>query len=91
MSCDMNDFFFSLPLSERRRVNELELFDEFEEWHLKCGHYMLLCAASGSCVESNTALLPSIPPAVSAAGPSNSLEMCQLSLAELSTFPSRYG
>lgn len=37
----------SLSLAERSRVENLELFDEFEEWHLKCNHYIILCATTG--------------------------------------------
>uniref|UniRef100_A0A5F8GBG5 tRNA wybutosine-synthesizing protein 4 n=1 Tax=Monodelphis domestica TaxID=13616 RepID=A0A5F8GBG5_MONDO len=34
---DMNEFYRGfLSAEERRRVEMLELFDEFEEWHLKC-------------------------------------------------------
>lgn len=46
----MNDFYMSLPSSEKLRVENLELFDEFEEWHLKCDHYIVLCGAVGQCV-----------------------------------------
>lgn len=42
----MKDYYHSLPLSERDRVEGLEVFDEFEELELKCLHYRLLCAAS---------------------------------------------
>lgn len=46
----MNDFYVSLSSSEKLRVESLELFDEFEEWHLKCNHYIILCGAVGQCV-----------------------------------------
>ena len=36
---------------ERRRVYHLEPFDEFEEWHLKCTHYMVLTAFCGDCIQ----------------------------------------
>ncbi|RDD38765.1 tRNA wybutosine-synthesizing protein 4 [Trichoplax sp. H2] len=46
---DMNDFYYKiLPEQERQRIEHLELFDEFEEWHLKCSHYILICAFVGS-------------------------------------------
>ena len=48
--CNMNQFYMSLPPSERLRVESLDLFDEFEEWHLKCNHYILMCSAVGQCV-----------------------------------------
>ena len=51
----MNDFYSSLPNEEKMRIDGLEVFDEFEEWHLKCNHYTMLCASAGSCKQS---LLP---------------------------------
>lgn len=50
MCCNMNEFYMSLPSSERLRVESLELFDEYEEWHLKCNHYIILCSAVGESV-----------------------------------------
>jgi tRNA wybutosine-synthesizing protein 4 len=39
----MNYFYHKiLDVSERKRVLWLEPFDEFEEWHLKCSHYVLI-------------------------------------------------
>ena len=50
MGCDMNYFYNKLvPASERSRIELLDLFDEFEEWHLKCSHYSLITATKGSC------------------------------------------
>ncbi|XP_036591563.1 tRNA wybutosine-synthesizing protein 4 [Trichosurus vulpecula] len=44
---DMNHFYHGfLPAEERRRVQTLEPFDEFEEWHLKCSHYFILAAST---------------------------------------------
>ncbi|XP_013402426.1 tRNA wybutosine-synthesizing protein 4 isoform X2 [Lingula anatina] len=49
-SMNMNHFYTNiLDLEERRRVDTLEPFDEYEEWHLKCCHYLVLCAYRGSC------------------------------------------
>lgn len=46
---DMNDFYLGLvPEEERRRVERLEPFDEYEEWHQKCSHYFILSASRGS-------------------------------------------
>ncbi|KAI3355652.1 hypothetical protein L3Q82_004244 [Scortum barcoo] len=47
---DMNDFYLGLvPEEERRRVESLEPFDEYEvEWHQKCSHYFILSASRGS-------------------------------------------
>ncbi|XP_045395822.1 tRNA wybutosine-synthesizing protein 4 [Lemur catta] len=45
---DMNEFYRRfLPAEERRRMENLEPFDEFEEWHLKCAHYFILAASRG--------------------------------------------
>uniref|UniRef100_A0A674JVY8 tRNA wybutosine-synthesizing protein 4 n=1 Tax=Terrapene triunguis TaxID=2587831 RepID=A0A674JVY8_9SAUR len=45
---DMNEFYASfIPEDERRRVQALEPFDEYEEWHLKCSHYFILAASKG--------------------------------------------
>lgn len=57
VSCDMNHLYGSLPCKEQERVNRLELFDEYEEWHNKCSHYMLLYAMKGTCEK----LLPLLP------------------------------
>uniref|UniRef100_A0A3P8UDW8 tRNA wybutosine-synthesizing protein 4 n=1 Tax=Amphiprion percula TaxID=161767 RepID=A0A3P8UDW8_AMPPE len=45
---DMNDFYLGLvPEEERGRVESLEPFDEYEEWHQKCSHYFILTASRG--------------------------------------------
>jgi len=50
VASDMNYFYnVVVPQDERSRVESLEPFDEYEEWHLKCAHYILLTAFSGSC------------------------------------------
>eukprot|EP00050_Salpingoeca_kvevrii_P011409 m.15146 g.15146 ORF g.15146 m.15146 type:complete len:1016 (-) comp3415_c0_seq2:71-3118(-) len=44
---DMTQLYDSiLDASERERIENLELFDEFEEWHLKCYHYFVLLASN---------------------------------------------
>ncbi|KAG5283537.1 hypothetical protein AALO_G00043150 [Alosa alosa] len=59
---DMNQFYLGLvPQQERDRVEGLEPFDEYEEWHQKCSHYFILTASKGSL--TSQALL--IPPTVS--------------------------
>ncbi|XP_066132972.1 tRNA wybutosine-synthesizing protein 4 [Saccopteryx bilineata] len=56
---DMNEFYRCfLPAEERRRVENLEPFDEFEEWHLKCAHYFILAASRGDTF-SKTLVFPS--------------------------------
>ncbi|NXQ90570.1 TYW4 protein, partial [Nyctibius grandis] len=45
---DMNKFFAChTPEDEQQRVQALEPFDEYEEWHLKCSHYFVLTASKG--------------------------------------------
>ncbi|KAM9602266.1 tRNA wybutosine-synthesizing protein 4 isoform 1-T1 [Morphnus guianensis] len=45
---DMNEFFTCcIPEDEQQRVQALEPFDEYEEWHLKCSHYFVLTASKG--------------------------------------------
>lgn len=46
----MNYFFNNVvaPL-ERLRIDSTEMFDEYEEWHLKCAHYVLVTALNGTC------------------------------------------
>uniref|UniRef100_A0A7N9AWE5 tRNA wybutosine-synthesizing protein 4 n=1 Tax=Mastacembelus armatus TaxID=205130 RepID=A0A7N9AWE5_9TELE len=49
---DMNDFYLGLvPEEERCRVESLEPFDEYEEWHQKCSHYFILTASRGFSME----------------------------------------
>ncbi|KAJ8352882.1 hypothetical protein SKAU_G00243580 [Synaphobranchus kaupii] len=46
---DMNQFYLDqVTENERCRIENLEPFDEFEEWHQKCSHYFLLTASKGS-------------------------------------------
>ncbi|XP_062861712.1 tRNA wybutosine-synthesizing protein 4 isoform X1 [Trichomycterus rosablanca] len=60
---DMNQFFFSLLTDdERERVEKLEPFDEFEEWHQKCSHYFILTASNGSLTRQALLTLPSETP-----------------------------
>ncbi|XP_007933513.1 tRNA wybutosine-synthesizing protein 4 [Orycteropus afer afer] len=55
---DMNEFYRSfVPAEERWRIENLEPFDEFEEWHLKCAHYFILVASKGDNL-SQTLVLP---------------------------------
>ncbi|KAM3836780.1 tRNA wybutosine-synthesizing protein 4 isoform 2-T2 [Vipera latastei] len=45
---DMNEFYGRfVPREEQKRIQALEPFDEFEEWHLKCSHYFILVASKG--------------------------------------------
>ncbi|XP_060785342.1 tRNA wybutosine-synthesizing protein 4 isoform X2 [Neoarius graeffei] len=56
---DMNQFYFGLLTEdERERVEKLEPFDEFEEWHQKCSHYFILTASKGSLTSQAVLTIP---------------------------------
>ncbi|XP_021505524.1 tRNA wybutosine-synthesizing protein 4 [Meriones unguiculatus] len=60
---DLNEFYRRLlPVDERRRVETLEPFDEFEEWHLKCAHYFILAASRGDTLSKTPVFPPSEAP-----------------------------
>ena len=45
---DMNLFYDQcIDDKEKHRLEKLEIFDEFEEWHLKCSHYCVVGAFQG--------------------------------------------
>lgn len=57
---DLNEFYRRLlPAEERRRVEMLEPFDEYEEWHLKCSHYFILAASKGDILSETPVFLSS--------------------------------
>lgn len=72
---DMNEFYRCfLPAEERRRMENLEPFDEFEEWHLKCAHYFILAASKGDTLSQTRVLSsPELFPRVDPASPSGIL------------------
>ena len=42
------DYYLNnVPSEERKRINKLELFDEYEQWTLKCCHYSFVFATNG--------------------------------------------
>ncbi|XP_067021232.1 tRNA wybutosine-synthesizing protein 4-like [Acropora muricata] len=51
VNCPTLDFIYyeTLSIEEKARVEGIEPFDEFEEWHLMCSHYVILTAFKGSC------------------------------------------
>uniref|UniRef100_A0A3B5LLP1 tRNA wybutosine-synthesizing protein 4 n=1 Tax=Xiphophorus couchianus TaxID=32473 RepID=A0A3B5LLP1_9TELE len=63
---DMNAFYLGLvPQEERDRIETLEPFDEYEEWHQKCSHYFILTASRGALMEQallSQASVPSVSP-----------------------------
>lgn len=46
-------FLRLLPEVEARRLETLEMFDEYEEWILKCIHYFVITATQGTCSSFN--------------------------------------
>ncbi|GAB1601190.1 tRNA wybutosine-synthesizing protein 4-like [Argonauta hians] len=66
---DMNDIFFSLVSStEKADIEQKELFDEFEGWHLVCSHYVVLWASIGSlnnCLQDISNTINVIPRCIS--------------------------
>lgn len=44
----IDTYFHYVPFSEHIRVIQLEPFDEWEEFHLKCCHYSLVIASQGN-------------------------------------------
>ncbi|XP_059228648.1 tRNA wybutosine-synthesizing protein 4 [Mustela nigripes] len=69
---DMNEFYRCfLPSEECQRVENLEPFDEFEEWHLKCAHYFILAASRGHTLFETLVFPPSeMFPRIDPASPS---------------------
>lgn len=58
---DMNSVYHGiLDASEQQRIENLEIFDEFPEWHLKCAHYTLVVAGKGKCFPLQQQLTKSI-------------------------------
>ncbi|GIY74787.1 tRNA wybutosine-synthesizing protein 4 [Caerostris extrusa] len=47
-SISMLEFYLEFPKKEKRKIKNLEMFDEFEMWHEKCRHYVLTWACQGS-------------------------------------------
>ncbi|XP_036065437.1 tRNA wybutosine-synthesizing protein 4 isoform X1 [Oryzias melastigma] len=81
MCLDMNQFYFGLVSEEERdRVESLEPFDEYEEWHQKCSHYFILTASAGALMDQallvpRTKLRPS--PVASPGQPPSSVPSCR--------------
>ena len=58
---DMNCVYHAiLSASEQQRIESLEVFDEFPEWHLKCAHYTIVLACKGLCCPLQQQLINSV-------------------------------
>ena len=54
---DMNDVYYKfLDKGDLARVEKLEIFDEFEEWHIMQAHYCLLVGATAVDEEATAAI-----------------------------------
>lgn len=63
---DMNSFYFGMvPEVEKIKIENLEPFDEYEEWHQKCSHYFILTASRGSLTAHEILSQPVSPLATS--------------------------
>ncbi|KAJ1975876.1 tRNA methyltransferase ppm2 [Dimargaris xerosporica] len=59
-ACELGQLWRSLlPSTERQRVHALEPFDEWEEWHMKSAHYLVLFAESQTAHRASTVLAKS--------------------------------
>ncbi|KAM6202491.1 tRNA wybutosine-synthesizing protein 4 [Rhynchocyon petersi] len=90
---DMNEFYRRfLPAEERRRIENLEPFDEFEEWHLKCAHYFILAASKGDTL-SHIPVFPAteVFPWVDLASPAGVLPVSVVSSGSQGSHLKRYG
>lgn len=80
----MIDFYMKIiSQEERERVRKLELFDEYEQWHLKCTHYVMILGSTGSL----------LIPQIEALRQLNLLEtrVCDTTSIGLSEFPVTFG
>ncbi|KAJ8396314.1 hypothetical protein AAFF_G00018910 [Aldrovandia affinis] len=79
---DMNQFYLGLVMEkERRRVETLEPFDEFEEWHQKCSHYFILTASKGSLTSRALISPPPVSPVPCMSPALSPQSICVLPLA----------
>lgn len=63
---DMNDIYrLKVDRTEIKRIERLELFDEFEEWHLIQAHYHISLASKGAHPCTMISLIPGIAPVTS--------------------------
>ncbi|XP_053451711.1 tRNA wybutosine-synthesizing protein 4 [Nycticebus coucang] len=90
---DMNEFYRRfLSAEERRRMENLEPFDEFEEWHLKCAHYFILAASTGNSLSQILIFPPSEPfPRVDPVSPSGVLPASVVTSDTQGSTLKRYG
>lgn len=59
---DMNRVYHGiLDATKQQRIENLEVFDEFPEWHLKCAHYMIVLACKGKSCSLQQQVIKTLP------------------------------
>lgn len=89
----MNSVYHSiLDVSEQQRIDNLELFDEFPEWHLKCAHYSVVLASKGKSLplQQLIKLVPNLS-TVSSSCQGKKLKLTKVAMDSGDHSPSRYG
>lgn len=82
---------YNISNEEKSRIDRLELFDEYEPWHLKCSHYTLISATIG---EYCTSLIRNLyNQSKSQVALQNDLPLVQFSseIIKLKPFPIKFG
>ena len=91
---DMNCVYHGmLDASEQCRIENLEMFDEFPEWHLKCAHYTLILACKGKCCPLQQQLITLVPnlPAISDSYQGRKFKLTKVAMDSGDPSLSRYG
>ena len=63
---DINSYWERLDDIEKKRIEDMEVFDEDEEWKIKCAHYFVLYAEKGATnlIKESNDLSPNSNPVV---------------------------
>ena len=92
---DMNCVYHGmLDASEQCRIENLEVFDEFPEWHLKCAHYTLILACKGNCCLLQQQLMnvvPNLPTIINGGCQGRTFKLTKAAMESGDLSLSRYG
>ena len=90
---DMNCVYHGImSASEQQRIENLEVFDEFPEWHLKCAHYTIVLACKGVCHSLQQQVINSVPlPIVSDSCQGRTFKLTKVAMDSGDASLSRYG
>jgi len=83
-NCLLND-------NERKRIEDLELFDEFPEWHLKCAHYTVVLASNGDCSPLHKTVTQEVPRITCSGCQEKTFNLSSISIENFDSSLSRYG